>query len=219
MLFRFMTSIVFFDLDHTLIKGTSAEMLFIRWLFWHGKIGIRVLFRVFVFFITHFRDVQGTAIRGNKMYLKGMRRDDLLRYTQEIFRSSIERRISNTGREELFRLIQEGKHIVLLSASIDVLAEYISRFLGIEACISSQLEFNNGICTGKILSHPYGKRKLELALRYAQEHEVSLYDSWAYANATSDIFLLLAVGTHVAVNPSRALLLLARRRGWRVVWW
>jgi len=55
--------------------------------------------------------------------------------------------------------------------------------------------------------------------RYATEHDLSLDQSVAYADSSSDLAMLEAVGYPVAVNPDARLAAIARRRGWLVEHW
>ena len=55
--------------------------------------------------------------------------------------------------------------------------------------------------------------------RYATEHGLSLDQSVAYADSSSDLAMLEAVGYPVAVNPDARLAAIARRRGWLVEHW
>ena len=51
------------------------------------------------------------------------------------------------------------------------------------------------------------------------EHGLSLDQSVAYADSSSDLAMLEAVGFPVAVNPDARLAAIARRRGWHVEHW
>jgi hypothetical protein len=51
---------------------------------------------------------------------------------------------------------------------------------------------------------------------YAASHGLSLSETVAYADSSSDLPMLEAVGFPVAVNPETRLATLARKRGWLV---
>ena len=51
---------------------------------------------------------------------------------------------------------------------------------------------------------------------YAAAHGLDLGETVAYADSTSDLPMLEAVGFPVAVNPETRLAALARKRGWLV---
>ncbi|MCY3951321.1 MAG: haloacid dehalogenase-like hydrolase, partial [bacterium] len=63
---------------------------------------------------------------------------------------------------------------------------------------------------------PTGESRAEALLNYAAREGLSLAESVAYADSTSDLPMLEAVGFPVAVNPETKLATLARRRGWLI---
>jgi|SRR3989338_1284674 len=213
------TMLGFFDVDHTLIQKTSIEAVFIKWLFFHGKISISRIYAVLRFFLAHLDDIGGTALRGNKMYLKGMKYDDMQHYTTTVCEKYVKRLISKDGMQEIQKLKQEGKRVVLLSASPAPLISYVSEYVGADDSIATSLEESGGILTGTIAGlHPYGARKITAAIKYAQQRGVALKSCTAYANAFSDVPLLQVAGQAVAVNPDRHLHRWAKHRGWRIIY-
>ena len=54
---------------------------------------------------------------------------------------------------------------------------------------------------------------------YAEAEGLSLQESVAYADSSSDLPMLEAVGHPVAVNPEAKLATIARKRGWHVENW
>jgi HAD superfamily phosphoserine phosphatase-like hydrolase len=66
---------------------------------------------------------------------------------------------------------------------------------------------------------PIGEARALLLADYADAHGLSLSESVAYADSTSDLAMLDAVGFPVAVNPEARLAAIARRRGWHVEQW
>jgi phosphoserine phosphatase len=54
---------------------------------------------------------------------------------------------------------------------------------------------------------------------YAEAEGLSLAESVAYADSSSDLPMLEAVGHPVAVNPEAKLATIARKRGWHVENW
>jgi phosphoserine phosphatase len=54
---------------------------------------------------------------------------------------------------------------------------------------------------------------------YAEAEGLSLEESVAYADSSSDLPMLEAVGHPVAVNPEAKLATIARKRGWHVENW
>ncbi|HJR25060.1 MAG TPA: HAD-IB family hydrolase, partial [Acidimicrobiales bacterium] len=63
---------------------------------------------------------------------------------------------------------------------------------------------------------PTGEARAAALMDYADEHDLDLAQSVAYADSTSDLPMLEVVGFPVAVNPETRLAALARKRGWLV---
>jgi alcohol-forming fatty acyl-CoA reductase len=66
---------------------------------------------------------------------------------------------------------------------------------------------------------PTGESRAQTMFDYAAAHGIDLAESVAYADSTSDLPMLEAVGFPVAVNPETRLAALARKRGWLVEHW
>src|SRR5690606_8334486 len=63
---------------------------------------------------------------------------------------------------------------------------------------------------------PTGEARATLLAEYAEANGFDLAEGVAYADSTSDLPMLEAVGFPVAVNPETRLAALARKRGWLV---
>jgi phosphoserine phosphatase len=66
---------------------------------------------------------------------------------------------------------------------------------------------------------PTGESRAQALFDYAAEHDLDVTEAVAYADSSSDLPLLEAVGFPVAVNPEARLASLARKRGWLVEQW
>ncbi len=66
---------------------------------------------------------------------------------------------------------------------------------------------------------PTGETRAQLLADYCAAEGLDLAESIAYADSTSDLPMLEAVGFAVAVNPEVRLATLARKRGWLVETW
>ena len=209
---------IFFDVDHTLISKISTEVLFIRWLLLHGKISIRNFFASAGFFLFHLDDLQCSALRGNKMYLRGIPLQALQEYAKIVSKQQIRKRLSRKGLEEIKTLRRSGKKVILLSAAPRFLVEDIQLESGADDVIATELEFKDGIATGQIIQdrHFYGRQKVVAAKAYAKERNLPLVECAAYANAASDLPLLQSVGEPVAVNPDRVLRSWAKSHDWPI---
>ena len=66
---------------------------------------------------------------------------------------------------------------------------------------------------------PTGETRAQALMDFAAANDLDLRESIAYADSTSDLPMLEAVGFPVAVNPETRLAALARKRGWLVEQW
>ena len=66
---------------------------------------------------------------------------------------------------------------------------------------------------------PTGEARAQILADYCAAEGLRLEESVAYADSTSDLPMLEAVGFPVAVNPETRLAAIARKRGWLVEHW
>jgi len=125
---------------------------------------------------------------------------------------------------------QQGHAIVLVSGTLAPLAQEMALALvvrlavrGIAASVAvcaTRLEENDGQWTGRIVGDAmFGEAKERAVRRLAGEKGFELAQCYAYGDCISDRWMLEAVGRPAAVNPSRRLETLARRKRWPVLTW
>ena len=108
----------------------------------------------------------------------------------------------------------------LLSALALVLRLAVRGIAASVAVCATQLEENDGRWTGRIVGDAmFGEAKWHAVRRLAAEKGFELARCYAYGDDESDRWMLEAVGRPVAVNPTRKLEKLARRREWAVMAW
>jgi phosphoserine phosphatase len=66
---------------------------------------------------------------------------------------------------------------------------------------------------------PTGEARAQVMADYAAAEGLDLAEAVAYADSSSDLPMLEAVGFPVAVNPETRLAAIARKRGWLVEHW
>jgi phosphoserine phosphatase len=104
-----------------------------------------------------------------------------------------------------------------VSASPQEIVIPLSRHLGVDHAISSEAEVDgDDRYTGAMAFYAYGPHKAEAIHAFADEHGIDLAASYAYSDSYSDLPMLECVGHPTAVNPDRALLAVAKERGWEV---
>jgi HAD superfamily hydrolase (TIGR01490 family) len=111
-----------------------------------------------------------------------------------------------------------GHRTLLITGALDFIIEPIRPLFDDIVC--AEMGERNGRLTGQLTTlPPIGEARALLLADYAEENALSLEESVAYADSTSDLAMLEAVGFPVAVNPEARLSAIARRRGWHVEHW
>ena len=112
-----------------------------------------------------------------------------------------------------------GHRTVLITGALDVFTRPLAPLF--DEVLAARLEAGpDGRASGRLREPPVvGEARAAWLARQAVEHGWDLAASTAYADSLSDLPMLRAVGSPVAVNPDRALASTAKREGWPVVSW
>lgn len=214
-------SAAFFDLDRTLIAGSSAFVLATT----ARKAGL-IPTRQFVgdaaaaaaFMFRGSTDDTSDAVRVRVLgAVAGVRRDDLVSLNAEILP-----RLLAKVRPEARRLLDlhrhAGRNTYILSAAPVEIVEPLAHSLGMTAGIGTRSELRDGTYTGE-LAGPfcYGPGKVEAIVELARWEGFDLGQCYAYSDSESDLPMLRAVGHPVAVNPDGKLEREAQANGWPIV--
>ncbi|MBD3345171.1 MAG: HAD-IB family hydrolase [Chitinivibrionales bacterium] len=206
-----------FDLDGTLIRNASAEVIFFRHLLFHGGLSPFNLIQMLAALWTA-RGNFHAMTRENKRYLRNKNTDKLETVAREYF----EPRTDNLVFPVMHRVIEEhrekGDVLLLLSGTLDLIAACFQRHLKFDGARAAKLEHRDGKYTGRLEGIiPYGFGKLEALRELMRHHNVDANKTTLYANIFSDRYVMNAVERAVAVNPDRRLRAYAARRGWQVI--
>ena len=208
-----MRSCAIFDLDGTIIDN-SSERVFLKYLLEGGELPLRNLSQ-WLFDFIRLRDLR--QAKANKVYLKGLDYQHIHNLAQICFTERLVERIS----PRVFDLIEfhraEGRAIVILSGSLELLVRFFHEHLKTDLMIGYTLEVIEEEITGRGMGlNPYGENKAELVQGLAETHNFDLNESYAYGNHHSDAHKLKRVGHPVAVNPDRKLREIAVVNGWQI---
>lgn len=209
----------FFDLDGTLLAPPSLEWRFIGYLLARDELGTRDVARWLGYFAKKILPDPRGATVGNKRYLAGLRESlatdwerSLPAGAPQLYPAAVERMAWHW---------MQGHRVVLVSGTLEFLAQTVARRLPgpVEVC-ATRLEVNGGRWTGRLAGeHMSGEAKAHSVRNLAARFGLSLWDSYAYGNSTSDLPMLDAVGRRVAVNPPARLARIARSEGWPACDW
>jgi HAD superfamily hydrolase (TIGR01490 family) len=214
-------SAAFFDLDRTLISGSSAFVLGVA--AWRGKLVptrqfLRDAASALSFVLSGADDDTSHGVRDRILgAVKGVRVDDLVALNADIVPKLMDR-----VRPESQRLIEQHRQArratYIVSASPVELVEPLARALGMTAGIGTRSQIVDGVYTGE-LDGPfcYAEGKVEAMQELARWEGFDLAQCWAYSDSASDLPMLQAVGHPVAVNPDAKLERVAGQHGWPIV--
>ncbi|HMG45186.1 MAG TPA: HAD-IB family hydrolase [Acidimicrobiales bacterium] len=112
-----------------------------------------------------------------------------------------------------------GHHTVLITGALDVAIGPLRPLFDDVVCASLDVR-PDGTYRGELVDvPPTGEARAQVLFDFADANDFDLAEAVAYADSTSDLPMLEAVGFPVAVNPETRLAALARKRGWLVENW
>ena len=207
------------DLDGTLLKRTSSEHSFVRFLALRGKVKPP---RLAAFLLTFTRDALKLGLRGaigsNATYLRGQKPETAAAWAREYGAAYLRTAVPGKLQDRIRRFKAEGCRIVLLSGSLQILVAELKDKLGADIIIGRELEVVDGTLTGRRKGiYPYARQKVEALFQRVNPEDVDWAGSWALADRMSDLPVLELVGHPVAVNPTSGLRRHALAHGWEII--
>lgn len=113
---------------------------------------------------------------------------------------------------------ERGWETWLVTASPLELAEPLARCLGMSGALGTRLEVVDGAYSGRLAGRiMHGAEKAHAVVSLARANNIDLTGSAAYSDSINDVPLLSLVGSASVVNANRRLRAEARRRDWMVL--
>ena len=211
----------FFDLDRTLISGSSAYYFGIA--AWRNDmIPLSDLLsdarKAASFKLFGATDERSESVRDRILAaVEGAQQEDLLALNEEIIPQILDR-IRPESRSLIDMHHEAGRDCWIVSASPIEMVDPLARALGMEGGIATRSEVVEGRYSGQ-LDGPfvYGPGKAEAIEQLAEERGYDLERCYAYSDSASDLPMMEMVGHPVAVNPDGPLENVANQRGWPIV--
>ncbi len=213
-----MPSVAIFDLDYTLLRGSSG-LMYVREaiksgrlpLWMAGYVGLLYRLKILNFGQAHARLITRVARHGP---------DEAAPFFAEWVPRRLFPRLSPVGLERLRAHRQAGLRVVIVSASIEEIVRPVAQHLNLgNDYLCTRLEVKDHHYTGQ-LDGPacYGEGKVEWVRRWLVEQNLPFPEAidYVYTDSSSDLPLLKLARHPVAVNPSPRLEKVARARGWPV---
>ena len=212
----------FFDLDKTVItKASIAAYLptLRRAGYLTAGMALRAAWGHLLFrFFGADEDTLDKARRTALRLAAGLNQTALRRLVRDNLTDVIEPIVYDDALDLFERHREEGRLLVLVSASPIEIVEPLAEHLAVDEFIATTPVIDaEGRYTGEVEFYAYGQAKAEAIQRLAAELDLDLNESWAYSDSATDLPMLESVGHPVAVNPDRELRRKAEEEGWMVL--
>ncbi|MGH3542778.1 MAG: HAD family hydrolase [Mycobacterium sp.] len=217
-----LTAAAFFDVDNTLVQGSSAvhfgRGLAARKYFTYRDV-LGFIYAQAKFQISGRENSNDVAAGRRKAlaFIEGRSTDELMRLGEEVYDEIIADKIW-PGTLELAQMhLDAGQQVWLVTATPYELAVTIARRLGLTGALGTIAESVDGVFTGRLVGEIlHGTGKAHAVRSLAIREGLNLKRCTAYSDSYNDVPMLSLVGTAVAINPDTHLRNLARKRGWEV---
>lgn len=213
-----MATAAIFDLDRTLIAGSSAEVFGAKL----ADVGVAtpsvpgqsLLFKLYEKFGED--PVSMRLARQSARLFAGRKVIDV-EAAGLLGADVLIRRVLPHARAEIERHKGTGALLVLATTSPHDLVAPLADALGFDTVISTRYRSVHGVYDGTIDgTYLWGQDKAAAVAEWAGQNAVDLTESWAYSDSFYDVPLLELVGNPVAVNPDIRMLAAARAKRWTV---
>ena len=214
-------SAAFFDLDRTLMSGSSGY-------FWaRAAQGAGLMSRKQLaadawanlrFRLSGSTDDSTKKIQARAgAFLDGLRVQDLRRLGPQVL-AGVLPRLYPQMLERAWKHQDEGVAVYIATAASQDTAEMLAHVLGLDGGVGTPFEEVDGVYTGRLAGPmAYREGKAQAIRAVAERDGLDLSASYGYSDSESDLPMLRAVGHPVAVNPDGPLLRIAREEGWDVL--
>jgi HAD superfamily hydrolase (TIGR01490 family) len=211
----------FFDLDRTLMAGSSAYQ-FGRAAFRAGLINRRRL-AADTWENVRFR-LRGSTDEGMEAIkerifglLEGVQVRDLQRLAPSVL-AGVLPRLYPRMLAIAYEHQDAGRPVFICTAASQEMAELMATVLTLDGAVGTMFEAVDGTYTGRG-GGPFNYRegKAQAIRELAEREGIDLSASWAYSDSESDLPMLRLVGHPVAVNPDAELARVARAEGWEIL--
>lgn len=210
-----------FDMDRTLVREHTAR-LYTRYQRDLGELSAWRYLRNSVWLL------QYTLGRINAEHVAALALQDVVGRSETWMRDrcahwfthNIEREITDVARQAVKEHQARGDLCAIVTAATRYVAEPVAASFGIEHIVCSEIEQQDGVFTGRFIPPlAYKEGKVQRMAAFTREHQIDLSLSSFYSDSITDLPLLEAVGTPVAINPDARLRREAQKRHWRIEEW
>ena len=217
-------TVAFFDVDGTLLKSTIVHyyiwMRFKKTPFLLKHLWLIGFLPKIVYYLVLDRV---SRPRFNQVFYRnyrGMRVTEIKELSTDMFETYLRPKIFPAAISQIQEHKEQGTPVVFVTGSLDFIVQPIADYLAIDSVLAPQLHEQNGQFTGELTTVPLiAEEKAKAVQAYAEQHGISLEESYAYGDSQSDLPMLECVGNPVVVNPGKTLREKALASGWEMHEW
>lgn len=199
-------TIVYFDFDGT-ITTFDTFILFLIYSVGLSRFLIRSIPLIPSLILYFSKKINNEALKQKAVHyiLKGYDLAFLTTKAEAFSKSKLlKRMLKESVIKKLQYHIDEGHHIVLVSANLGIYLRYLGKDYGIHEVIATELEFVDNKITGKLKTRNcYGEQKVIRINEYLQANNLSFNHSIAYGNSRGDYEMLKLVDEPYWVTKSK----------------
>ena len=211
-----MNELLIFDLDNTLLAGDSDRNWGI-FLAEQKVVGSSYLDESEKFYNNYYDgnlDIDGFL----SFCLKPLIENDmsyLLELRKQFIEDKIKPIITEPGREIINQAIEDGKTVIIATATNDFVTRPIADLFNVRTLIATEFEVINQKFTGKVLNTPcFREGKVSKVKKWVDDNNFDLSKASFYSDSFNDLPLLEKVKNHVIVDGDDKLLEIGKNRNW-----
>lgn len=208
-----------FDLDNTILK-VDSDYEMVNYLIKQNLISEKYRIKNEEYF-SSYEDGSIDINEFSRFSLKpfiNMNIDEIDAIVSDFYKEVLQPSIDKNILEIINNYISNETKILLASATNSLIVSFVSRQLGFNHYISSEVIFKDNLCTGIISApHALGKGKLILTRKFLKKLDINLSETCFYSDSFNDLPLLNAVLIPIAVNPDKNLKIVAKEKNWQII--
>jgi HAD superfamily hydrolase (TIGR01490 family) len=217
------TEAAFFDLDKTMLPGAALFPL-AREMYRQRIFTARDIMRLATDQIMYrlvgaeTEGKMGRARDASLEAIRGRETTEMVELSRAVAQEELLPRLYPQVVELMSRHKMAGREVYICSSSPEDYLALLADILGIDGVVGTRAEVVDGVYTGALDGEMcHGPEKARRVVELAEARGLDLARSFAYSDSVNDLPFLEMAGHPVATNPDRALLAIARRRGWQIL--
>ena len=142
----------------------------------------------------------------------------LLKLRQQFIEDKIKPIITQPGKEIINHAIENGKTVVIATATNDFVTRPIADLFNVQTLIATEFEIKDQQFTGKVIDVPcFREGKLNKVKKWVDDNNFDLSKASFYSDSFNDLPLLEKVKTPVIVDGDDKLVEIGKNRDWDCV--